>query len=297
MSKSQTESSGCFQRENLQVFPLKERKSLSSLENILITPGTPPPAIDQVLQKQIDDCVLSIKKAREKEKSVMLVYGAHLLRNGTAHLLEQLMKAGWITHVATNGAGSIHDWEYAFLGRSLEKVEENVRQGSFGAWDETGKHILLALALGATQGHGYGQSMGRYIIENGGVFPSLQSLEKDILSDLANPLSEAKLALLKLVESLQIPAGPLVVEHPNPHGSILAQAYRHQIPATIHPGIGYDIIVNHPAFRGDIIGRAATMDFDLFSQSVTGLDDGVLLSVGSAIMGPQVFEKSLEQCP
>ena len=62
---------------------------------------------------------------------------------------------------------------------------------------------------------------------------------------------------------------------------------------TVHPGIGYDIISNHPIFSGAVIGRAAELDFKLFGGAVEGLDGGVVLSVGSAIMGPQVFEKSL----
>ena len=62
---------------------------------------------------------------------------------------------------------------------------------------------------------------------------------------------------------------------------------------TVHPGIGYDIIANHPIFNGAVIGRAAGIDFRLFGGSVETLDGGVVLSVGSAIMGPQVFEKSL----
>lgn len=89
------------------------------------------------------------------------------------------------------------------------------------------------------------------------------------------------------------PAGRVVVEHRWKHASILAQAYRHGVPVTVHPGIGYDIISNHPVFNGAALGRAAGWDFALFGGSVDGLDGGVLLSVGSAIMGPQVFEKSL----
>jgi hypothetical protein len=62
---------------------------------------------------------------------------------------------------------------------------------------------------------------------------------------------------------------------------------------TVHPGIGYDIISNHPIFSGSVIGRAGELDFKLFGGSVEGLSGGVVLSIGSAIMGPQVFEKSL----
>ena len=74
---------------------------------------------------------------------------------------------------------------------------------------------------------------------------------------------------------------------------VLAQAFRQDVPLTVHPGIGYDIISNHPMFNGAALGRAAEIDFKLFCASVETLDKGVVMSVGSAIMGPQVFEKSI----
>ena len=74
----------------------------------------------------------------------MLIYGAHLLRNGAAHILERMMAAGWLTHLATNGAGTIHDWEYAWFGASTESVEMNVASGRFGTWHETAINIHLA---------------------------------------------------------------------------------------------------------------------------------------------------------
>jgi hypothetical protein len=74
---------------------------------------------------------------------------------------------------------------------------------------------------------------------------------------------------------------------------VLACAFRRSLPFTVHPGIGYDIVTNHPMFRGAAIGRAADIDFRRFGGSVDRLDGGVVLSVGSAIMAPQVFEKSL----
>jgi hypothetical protein len=90
-----------------------------------------------------------------------------------------------------------------------------------------------------------------------------------------------------------LPAGRIEVPHPWKHTSIFANAFRREIPLTVHPGVGYDIISNHPMFNGAAIGRAAGIDFRLFSRAVEGLDGGVVLSVGSAIMAPQVFEKSL----
>ena len=80
-----------------------------------------------------------------------------------------MMAAGWLTHLATNGAGTIHDWEYAWLGASTESVEQNVATGTFGSWHETATNIHLALLAGALDGLGYGRSLGRFILEDGAI--------------------------------------------------------------------------------------------------------------------------------
>jgi len=223
----------------------------------------------------------------------MLIYGAHLLRNGAARILEQMMAQGWLTHLATNGAGTIHDWEYAWFGASTESVEMNVAQGTFGTWDETAVNIHRAIMAGALDGLGYGRSLGRLIWEDGVTLPSMSELASRIAAEPGHPLTSARADLLRAMREFGWPEGPTRVEHRWKHASILAQAYRHGVPVTAHPGIGYDIISNHPVFNGASIGRAAEWDFKLFGGSIERLDGGVVLSVGSAIMGPQVFEKSI----
>jgi hypothetical protein len=109
----------------------------------------------------------------------------------------------------------------------------------------------------------------------------------------ADPLTAARSDLLRAMKQFNLPPGRLMVPHRWKQASIVAQAWRHKVPMTVHPGIGYDIISNHPIFSGSVIGRAAELDFKFFGGSVGNLDSGVVLSIGSAIMGPQVFEKSL----
>jgi hypothetical protein len=277
----------------LKVFPLAERKSLTRADDILIDPDSPPPPCSDRNAGLIRDCAARIAAARRRGASVMLLYGAHLLRNGAARILERMMARGWLTHLATNGAGTIHDWEYAWFGASTESVEMGVAGGTFGTWDETATNIHLALMAGALDGLGYGRSLGRFIQEDGATLPGADELARRIAADPADPLTAARADLLRAMQEQHWPAGRVSVEHKWKHASILAQAYRHGVPVTVHPGIGYDIISNHPVFSGSAIGRAAEWDFKLFGGSVEGLDGGVVLSVGSAIMGPQVFEKSL----
>jgi hypothetical protein len=277
----------------LKVYPLAERESLTRADDILIEPQTEPQSISKQNAERIAGCSARIIEARRRNASVMLIYGAHLLRNGAARILERMMARGWITHVATNGAGTIHDWEYAGFGASTESVEMGVADGKFGTWNETATNIHLAILAGALDGLGYGRSLGRFIAEDGVTLPDPAELARQIAADPGGPLTGPRVELLRTMREQSWAPGRTKVPHKWKHASILAEAYRHGVPATVHPGIGYDIISNHPIFNGAAIGRAAEWDFKLFGGSVEGLDGGVVLSVGSAIMGPQVFEKSL----
>ena len=277
-----------FDHTQLRVRPLAERRSLLEVDDVLLDPQSKPAPSDAVA---VADAAERIRAARSKGASVILMYGAHLLRNGAARIITDLMERGWVTHLATNGAGSIHDWEFAWLGRSCESVEENVSDGTFGAWDETGRNLHLALLGGGLRGEGYGGAVGRFIFEDGCTLPSPERLRE--LLQHPDETSAAVADLLIAMRRHGVPAGRNAVEHRWKHASLLAQAFRLGVPATVHPGIGYDIVSCHPMFNGAAIGRAADVDFRRFCTSVDNLDNGVVLSVGSAIMAPQVFEKSL----
>jgi hypothetical protein len=282
-----------FQHARIKPFPLDQRKSLTTVDQILIDPDGSSPDLDDRRNAQVRLAAEKVRAAREKDAAVILFYGAHLLKNGAALLLERLMAGGWITHLATNGAGTIHDWEYAWLGRSTESVRENVATGTFGTWDETGRNIHAAILAGGLRGDGYGQSLGRFITEDGTEFPSLDALESAVRSDLADPLNGARADVIQAIRNGHLDSGQHAVHHEWKKASILGHAYRNGIPLTVHPGIGYDIIANHPIFNGAAIGRAATVDFHTICQSIDNLTNGVVLSIGSAIMAPQVFEKAI----
>lgn len=279
--------------KNVKVFPLAQRQSLSSLEKILVDPEAAAPPVDERAAEALGLCLDSIKAARERGRSVILMYGAHLIKNGAMAIVNRLVSEGWITHLATNGAGTIHDWEFSFQGRSEESVRNNVATGSFGTWDETGRYIHLALLAGGLRGEGYGRSLGRFIAENGTTLPASAELAQLIRDEPAHPLTSARADLLQAMQLHQIPSGRIEVKHPWNEASILATAFKKNVPFTAHPGIGYDIFSTHPMFNGSVIGRAGGLDFALFGRAVEGLEGGVALSVGSAIMAPQVFEKSL----
>jgi len=277
----------------VKVYPLAQRESLSSLERLLVDPKAPPGPLAPELHSQVQHCAARIAAAKDRGASVMLLYGAHLIKNGAMTLVNLLINQGWVTHLATNGAGTIHDWELSFLGRTEESVRNNVATGTFGTWDETGRNIHLALLAGALQSEGYGRSLGRFIVEDGITIPSKQALTQSLRDQPAHPLAAARADLLHMMEVHGLPEGRIETKHPWKDSSIIAQAFHQNVPLTVHPGIGYDIFSTHPMFNAAVIGRAAGLDFQLFSRAVEGLDGGVVLSIGSAIMAPQVFEKSL----
>lgn len=80
---------------------------------------------------------------------------------------------------------------------------------------------------------------------------------------------------------------------PHKDVSVLAAAVRLGVPITVHVGIGYDIVHEHPNCDGAALGQTSYRDFLIFAQSVTRLEGGVLLNFGSAVMGPEVYLKAL----
>ena len=109
--------------------------------------------------------------------------------------------------------------------------------------------------------------------------------------ELNGIISEAAALGLGLGENV----GRRIGESDFPHRdlSVLAAAYRLSIPATVHAGIGYDILHEHPNCDGAGLGEASYRDFLIFARAVERLEGGVLLSFGSAIMGPEVYLKAL----
>jgi hypothetical protein len=89
--------------------------------------------------------------------------------------------------------------------------------------------------------------------------------------------------------------GRAILDGPFPHKdiSVLAAGIRLGIPVTVHVGIGYDILHEHPNCDGAALGRASYQDFLIYTQTVTRLEGGVMLNFGSAVMGPEVYLKAL----
>ncbi len=285
-----------FDRHKLFVKPLSARKDKVYIEWDQVLPTAPPAhPFSETGQKAVDETITRLKQAREAGKSRMLTFGAHSIKNCLAPVFIKLMEDGWITHLATNGAGIIHDWEFAFQGHSSEDVRTNVSRGEFGVWQETGYYINLALIVGAWRGMGYGEAVGAFVEHEGLEIPTEAALAGEIREKAAtDPLQAAAAAdLLAQIQAFKIQPGWMAVPHPYRQYGLQSAAYRMGIPFTSHPMIGHDIIYNHPMNHGASIGRAAQRDFLAYAQQVYNLDGGVYMSIGSAVMSPMIFEKSL----
>jgi hypothetical protein len=282
-------------RDQLSIKKLAERNNKLSIENDQIPVLQKPANLSDQGKELIKETADRIRSARQKQKSVMLTFGAHTIKNGMAPTLIALINEGWITHLATNGAGIIHDWEFSYLGKSSEDVRENVKNGQFGIWNETGFFINLALVIGAYEGLGYGESIGKMISQEGLFIHEVSYLIGEAKNKIeTNPeLAAAAIDLLGVIKKFKLESGFLSIPHPFKKYSVQACAWEKKVPSTGHPMFGHDIIYNHPMNHGGAIGRTALTDFLCFAESVRKLDYGVYMSLGSAVMSPMIFEKSL----
>lgn len=150
-----------FDRSKLILKPLSEREHDLDL-SVMLDPETVRPVMDHPSIALLAERIVT---ARQAGAAVMMVMGAHVLRSGAGPLLIDLMKRGLITHFALNGAGAIHDYEFALIGQTTESVAKYISEGQFGLWKETGALNDIA-ARAAGEGMGLGEAVGRAIEEN-----------------------------------------------------------------------------------------------------------------------------------
>ncbi len=236
-------STRVFDRTRLKLKSLAERQHDMTLADVLPL-DAPVPAFDDPGLERVAE---RVAKACRAGGQVILMMGAHVIKQGLSRFVIDLMGRGMITHVAMNGAGPIHDFELALIGATTESVARYISEGQFGLWQETGR-INDAIVAGYREGLGLGEAVGRMIEEE---------------------------------------------RFPHRNVSILAAGYRLRIPVTVHVGIGYDIIHEHPNCDGAALGATSYRDFLIFAESVSKLQGGVLLSFGTAVMGPEVYLKAL----
>ena len=232
--------------KNVKTIPLPKRKNRVG-EGDFIFPDSPYEVLESTDLAEVAQRILA---ARDKGAPVMWMQGAHVIKCGLSPIVIRLLEDGFIQHISSNGAATIHDFEIALLGGTSEDVADSLKDGSFGMAEETGRMMNLAIQAGIRCGKGIGESLGELI----GTDPRFET-------------------------------------HRN--RSVLYNAWRLGIPYTVHVAIGTDIIHQHPMVDFAAIGKASGQDFKIFVKSLCGLEGGVFLNFGSAVIGPEVFLKAL----
>ena len=106
-----------------------------------------------------------IVEAKVKQRASIWGLGGHVIKTGLAPILIDLMRRGFVTALALNGSGVIHDFEIAVAGWTSEDVDAALGDGQFGMAEETGRLLNEAVKRGAADGIGFGESAGRMLAE------------------------------------------------------------------------------------------------------------------------------------
>ena len=147
-----------FDQNRLKIEPLAMRRHLLNLSAILPLENT------SFIDRAFEAVASRIHTAKVKESAVVLMMGAHVLRSGVQRYLIDLMEKGYVSCIAMNGAGVIHDFEFAFIGATTESVAHYIHEGRFGLWQETGR-INDIVSEAAEENLGIGEAVGRVIEE------------------------------------------------------------------------------------------------------------------------------------
>ena len=156
-----------FDLDLISTFPMAERANKVHLTD-LAHPAPPDGGISgfldslggQLAAPLLRDAVSAIRSARERGRAIVFATGAHTIKIGLAPILIDLMRRGFITAVATNGACVIHDLELARFGATSEDVYSTLPQGRFGMAEEANREINAIARTASEQGLGYGEAVG-----------------------------------------------------------------------------------------------------------------------------------------
>ena len=159
-----------FDLSGVRTYPLSSRRSKARAEDFArpvaagVTFADWFDALPDILAaKDIRRVVDAMIAARQREAGIIWGIGAHVIKTGVSPLLIDLMRRGFVSALAMNGAGIIHDFEIALSGATSEDVDEALGPGRFGMAEETGRLLNQIIQDGAKAGHGLGQSVGAYL--------------------------------------------------------------------------------------------------------------------------------------
>ncbi|MCJ7458484.1 MAG: hypothetical protein MUP17_05795 [candidate division Zixibacteria bacterium] len=239
-----------------KTIPLSSRKSKAQVKDFA-QPSSKNDRIDDFLRRlpkyfkvnDLYELFKAIRQAKDKDKPVIFMFGAHIVKLGLSPIIIDLMRNKFITLISTNGAGAIHDFEIGMWGKTSEDVKEGLKKGTFGMSEQTSRLFNQISKCSIDAEQGLGEGIGQFLVQ-----------------------SKAKFRKY----------------------SLLAAAFELKIPATVHVGIGTDIVHQSPHFDPAATGKATFTDFKILAEEISKLHNGgVVLHFGSAVILPEVFLKAL----
>ncbi len=154
----------------VRTYPLAARKSKISVREFarpVSSKASFPKFLDslpEILATQdLRDLLGAIYRAKKQKKAILWGMGGHVIKVGLGPLLIDLMRRGFISGIAMNGAALIHDFEVAMVGNTSEDVQAGLASGEFGMAEETGKYINEIAKLAQRLRIGYGEAAGQYL--------------------------------------------------------------------------------------------------------------------------------------
>ena len=161
-----------FDLSGVKTYPLRLRESKVTLAQFA-TPYQKGTGVDGLLKtlpallaaSDFKAVVQALLTARQGGRAIIWGLGAHVLKTGLSPVIVDLMERGFVSAIATNGAGIIHDFEIALSGATSEDVDATLGPGTFGMAEETGTQLNQAIIDGVAAGLGLGQSVGRFLAE------------------------------------------------------------------------------------------------------------------------------------
>lgn len=156
--------------DGIATYPLRSRKSKVSV-SLFGQPCSEAETIDGFVRKlprilaasDFSDLVGALRKARENGAALIWGMGGHVVKCGLGPIVIDLMREGFVSGIAMNGAATIHDFEIALAGSTSEEVENELGAGRFGMAQETGEYLNRAINQGARTGIGAGESIGAFL--------------------------------------------------------------------------------------------------------------------------------------
>jgi hypothetical protein len=154
----------------VHTYPLSSRKSKVSVRDF-----AKPPAANLSLTKFLDSLpnilaandlrhlLSALHRARKQRAPILWGIGGHVIKVGLGPVLIDLMRRGFISGIAMNGAALVHDFEIALVGNTSEDVEAGLGAGQFGMASETGEYLNEFSKLAARLHIGYGEAAGQFL--------------------------------------------------------------------------------------------------------------------------------------